>query len=428
MPNTVVVGLQWGDEGKGKIVDYLAEKAHVVARYQGGHNAGHTVVIGNEKFVLHLIPSGILYKGKKCLIGNGVVIDPAALIKEIDGLKSRGVEVGGNLYISKNAHVIMPYHMALDRESEKLRGNKSIGTTGRGIGPAYCDKVGRTGIRMADLLYPSVFREKLNAHLFHVNFLLKNLYKTEPFATDDIYEEYLGYAGRLSDYIADTDIIINGAIASKGNILFEGAQGTLLDIDHGTYPFVTSSNAIAGGACTGLGVGPTKISRVLGVVKAYTTRVGSGPFPTEMKDDLGKAVREKGGEYGATTGRPRRCGWLDAVILKHAARINGVTGIALTKLDILDGLDTIKICTAYRYRGALYDEFPKEMNVFEECEPVYEEMKGWKTSTLGISDYGKLPKIAGSYVRKVEKILGVKVHMISTGQKRDEIITLKEQF
>ncbi len=428
MPNTVVVGLQWGDEGKGKIVDYLAEKAHVVARYQGGHNAGHTVVIGNEKFVLHLIPSGILYKGKKCLIGNGVVIDPAALIKEIDGLKSRGVEVGGNLYISKNAHVIMPYHMALDRESEKLRGNKSIGTTGRGIGPAYCDKVGRTGIRMADLLYPSVFREKLNAHLFHVNFLLKNLYKTEPFATDDIYEEYLGYAGRLSDYIADTDIIINGAIASKGNILFEGAQGTLLDIDHGTYPFVTSSNAIAGGACTGLGVGPTKISRVLGVVKAYTTRVGSGPFPTEMKDDLGKAVREKGGEYGATTGRPRRCGWLDAVILKHAARINGVTGIALTKLDILDGLDTIKICTAYRYRGALYDEFPKEMNVFEECEPVYEEMKGWKTSTLGISDYGKLPEIAGSYVRKVEKILGVKVHMISTGQKRDEIITLKEQF
>lgn len=428
MPNTVVVGLQWGDEGKGKIVDYLAEKAHVVARYQGGHNAGHTVVIGNEKFVLHLIPSGILYKGKKCLIGNGVVIDPAALIKEIDGLKSRGVEVGGNLYISKNAHVIMPYHMALDRENEKLRGNKSIGTTGRGIGPAYCDKVGRTGIRMADLFYPSVFREKLNAHLFHVNFLLKNLYKTEPFATDDIYEEYLGYAGRLSDYIADTDIIINGAIASKGNILFEGAQGTLLDIDHGTYPFVTSSNAIAGGACTGLGVGPTKISRVLGVVKAYTTRVGSGPFPTEMKDDLGKAVREKGGEYGATTGRPRRCGWLDAVILKHAARINGVTGIALTKLDILDGLDTIKICTAYRYRGALYDEFPKEMNVFEECEPVYEEMKGWKTSTLGISDYGKLPEIAGAYVRKVEKILGVKVHMISTGQKRDEIITLKEQF
>ncbi len=428
MPNIVVVGLQWGDEGKGKIVDCLSEKADVVARYQGGHNAGHTVVINNEKFILHLIPSGILYNGKKCLIGNGVVIDPAALIEEIKGLEARGVEISGNLFISKNAHVIMPYHIALDKESEKLRGAKSIGTTGRGIGPAYCDKIGRTGIRMADLLYPSVFREKVMSHLFYVNFLLENLYKGEPFSIDDIYHEYMGYAEQLSSYIADTDIIINKTISVKGNVLFEGAQGTLLDIDHGTYPFVTSSNAIAGGACTGLGVGPTKISRVLGVVKAYTTRVGSGPFPTEIKDALGDTLREKGGEYGATTGRPRRCGWLDAVILRHSARINGTTGIAVTKLDILDGLDSIKICTAYRHGGKIYDEFPKEMNIFAECEPVYEEIKGWDTSTLGVRDFTVLPKAAKAYIRTIEKMLGVKVHMISTGQRRDELIALRGQF
>ena len=428
MPNVVVVGLQWGDEGKGKIVDFLSEKADVVARYQGGHNAGHTVVINDEKFILHLIPSGILYKAKKCLIGNGVVIAPAALIEEINGLKARGVEISRNLFISKNAHVIMPYHMALDRESEKLRGDRSIGTTGRGIGPAYCDKIGRTGIRMADLLHPAIFKEKLKAHLFYINFLLENLYKAEAFKADDIFNEYMGYAEKLSAYIADTDIIINRIIAEKGNVLFEGAQGTMLDIDHGTYPFVTSSNAIAGGACTGLGVGPTKISRVLGVVKAYTTRVGSGPFPTEIKDALGDTLREKGGEYGATTGRPRRCGWLDMVILRHSARINGLTGIALTKLDILDGLDVIKICTAYRHKGKIYEEFPKEMNIFEECEPVYEEVKGWDTITLGIRDFTKLPRTAKAYIKTIEKMLGVKVHIISTGQRRDERILLKEQF
>ncbi len=428
MPNVVVVGLQWGDEGKGKIVDYLSEKADVVARYQGGHNAGHTVVIKSEKFILHLIPSGILYKGKKCLIGNGVVIDPAALIEEINGLTARGVEIKGNLFISKNAHVIMPYHMALDRESEKIRGKKSIGTTGRGIGPAYCDKIGRTGIRMADLLQPPIFQEKLAAHLLYVNYLLENLYKAKPFSADDIYDDYMRYADQLSAHVADTDIMINKTIAEKGNVLFEGAQGTLLDIDHGTYPFVTSSNAVAGGACTGLGVGPTKISRVLGVVKAYTTRVGSGPFPTEIADELGDSLREKGGEYGATTGRPRRCGWLDIVILRHAARINGATGIAVTKLDILDGIDTIKICSAYRYKGKIYDEFPKEMNVFEECEPVYEEMRGWNSSTRGIRQFSELPKAAKAYIKTVEKMLGVKVHMISTGQRRDELIALKDQF
>ncbi len=429
MPNVIVLGLQWGDEGKGKIVDVLSEKADVVARYQGGHNAGHTVVIKDEKFILHVIPSGILYKGKKCLIGNGVVVDPASLIGEINGLKKRGVEINSkNLFLSRNAHVIMPYHMALERENERLMGAKSIGTTGRGIGPAYCDKINRTGIRIADLLQPAFFKEKLKANLFNVNFLLENLYKTSGFSVGDIYNEYIGYADKLKEYVADTDIIINEAISRKGNVLLEGAQGTLLDIDHGTYPYVTSSNPTAGGACTGLGIGPTKISRVLGVVKAYTTRVGAGPFPTEIKDAMGDAIREKGGEYGATTGRPRRCGWLDMVILRHSARINGLTGIAITKLDILDGLETIKICTSYKHNGKTYKEFPKELNIFQECEPVYEETKGWTESTIGIKDFEKLPDAAKAYVKKIENMLGVEAHIISTGQRRDELIQIQEQF
>jgi len=429
MPNVIVLGLQWGDEGKGKIVDVLSEKADVVARYQGGHNAGHTVVIKNEKFILHVIPSGILYKGKKCLIGNGVVVEPASLLEEINGLKKRGIEIDkNNLFLSKNAHVIMPYHMALDRENEKLRGSKSIGTTGRGIGPAYCDKINRSGIRVADLLQPEFFKEKLKANLFNINFLLENLYKAQVFNIDNIYNEYMGYAEKLKEHVADTDIIIDNTIAEGGNILLEGAQGTLLDIDHGTYPYVTSSNATAGGACTGLGIGPTKISKVLGVVKAYTTRVGAGPFPTEIKDSLGDAIREKGGEYGATTGRPRRCGWLDMVILRHSARINGLTGIAITKLDILDGLENIKICTSYKHNGKTYKEFPKELNIFQECEPVYEETKGWKESTLGIKDFEKLPDAAKAYVKKIENMLGVEAHIISTGQRRDELIQIQEQF
>jgi len=429
MPNVIVLGLQWGDEGKGKIVDVLSEKADVVARYQGGHNAGHTVVIRNEKFILHVIPSGILYKGKKCLIGNGVVVEPASLLEEINGLKERGIGIDkNNLFLSKNAHVIMPYHMALDRENEKLRGSKSIGTTGRGIGPAYCDKINRSGIRVADLLQPEFFREKLKANLFNINFLLENLYKARVFNIENIYDEYMGYAEKLKEHVADTDIIIDKTIAEGGNILLEGAQGTLLDIDHGTYPYVTSSNATAGGACTGLGIGPTKISKVLGVVKAYTTRVGAGPFPTEIKDRLGDAIREKGGEYGATTGRPRRCGWLDMVILRHSARINGLTGIAITKLDILDGMETIKICTSYKHNGKIYKEFPKELNIFQECEPVYEETKGWKESTIGIRAFEELPDAAKAYVKKIENMLGVEAHMISTGQRRDELIQIQEQF
>ncbi|MEW6053493.1 MAG: adenylosuccinate synthase [Nitrospirota bacterium] len=428
MPNVIVVGLQWGDEGKGKIVDVLSEKADIVARYQGGHNAGHTVVINQEKFILHLIPSGILNENKTCLIGNGVVVDPAALLKEISGLRERGIQVGKNLLLSKNAHLIMPYHTVLDRENERLRGAKSIGTTGRGIGPAYCDKVSRGGIRVADLLQPDLFREKLSANLVHVNFLIEHLYKAPPLDAERIFQEYMGYAEKLSEHIADTDILINELIARKKNVLFEGAQGTLLDIDHGTYPYVTSSNAIAGGACIGLGVGPTKITRVLGVVKAYTTRVGSGPFPTEIRDALGEHLREKGGEYGATTGRPRRCGWLDMIVLRHSARINGVTGIAITKLDILDGLETIRICTAYKHNGKTYTEFPKELNILEEAEPVYEETDGWSESTLGIRDFKKLPKAAKTYIRKIETMLGVKVHLISTGQRRHELILLRQQF
>ncbi|NCO67973.1 MAG: adenylosuccinate synthase [Nitrospirae bacterium CG_4_10_14_0_8_um_filter_41_23] len=428
MSSVIIVGSQWGDEGKGKIVDFLSEKADAVARYQGGHNAGHTVVINDEKFILHLIPSGILYKGKICLIGNGVVVDPAALIEEINGLRKRGVEVGKNLFLSKNAHLIMPYHMAIEKGKERLRGIKMLGTTGRGIGPAYADKTARTGIRVADLLQPQVFRENLKANLFDINFLLENLYKVSPFNIEDIYNEYMGYAEKLSGYIGDTDIIINKMISENKNVLFEGAQGTLLDIDHGTYPYVTSSNPIAGGACTGLGVGPTKISKVLGVVKAYTTRVGSGPFPTEITDSLGDKLRERGGEYGATTGRPRRCGWLDMVILRHSARINGLTGIALTKLDILDAIDVIKICTSYKYKGKTLEEFPKEINILEECEPVYEEVNGWSTSTIGIKDFKRLPKAAKAYIKKIEKMLGVKVQIISTGQRRDELIQLKGQF
>lgn len=428
MPNVIVVGAQWGDEGKGKIVDFLTEKADVVARYQGGHNAGHTVVINDEKFILHLIPSGILHKGKMCLIGNGVVVDPAALIEEIKGLEERGVEVGKNLFLSKNAHLIMPYHMAIDRESDRFKGTKRIGTTGRGIGPTYVDKMARIGIRVVDLLQPEVFREKLKVNLLDINFLLENLYRIPRFDIEDIYSKYMGYAEKLSKYIADTDIIINSMISENRNVLFEGAQGTLLDVDHGTYPYVTSSNATAGGACTGLGIGPTKISKVLGVVKAYTTRVGSGPFPTEIRDSLGDKLRERGGEYGATTGRPRRCGWLDTVILRHSARINGLTGIAITKLDILDGLEKIKICTSYKYKGKIYEEFPKEINILEECESGYEEVDGWSGSTIGIREFKRLPETAKAYIKRIEEILGVEVQLISTGQRRDELIQIKEQF
>jgi len=428
MSVVVIVGAQWGDEGKGKIVDVLTEKADAVARYQGGHNAGHTVVINNEKFVLHIIPSGILHKGKTCIIGNGVVVEPKSLIEEMDGLIKRGIDIGENIFLSRSAHLIMPYHAAIEREQERLKGSKKIGTTGKGIGPAYVDKTARTGIRAGELLYPEVFKEKLKNNLACVNHLLKVLYNAPAFDVDDIYSEYMRYAERLSGCIADTDVIVNRMIDENKNLLFEGAQGTLLDVDHGTYPYVTSSSSAAGGACTGLGVSPTKISSVIGVVKAYTTRVGEGPFPTEIKDSLGEKIREKGGEYGATTGRPRRCGWLDMVALRYAVRVNGFSGVVLTKPDILDGLKKIKICTAYRCEGKLYEEFPKELNILEKCEPVYEEVSGWKENTGGAKSFEKLPSAAQAYIKEIERMLNVKVRIISSGQKRDELIMRGEIF
>jgi adenylosuccinate synthase len=428
MANVVVLGTQWGDEGKGKIVDCLTEKADVVARFQGGHNAGHTVVIKDTQYILHIIPSGILHAEKLCLIGNGVVIEPKSMIAEINELKDRGLKVGDNLKISKNAHVIMPYHIALDQQREAKKGKKKIGTTGRGIGPSYVDKVGRHGIRMADLLWPDVFREKLEVALDEVNFLLTEKYGSEALDADTIYNEYMDYAQVLKEYIDDTDVIIYNMMQEKKNVLFEGAQGTLLDIDHGTYPFVTSSNATAGGVCTGFGVGPTTIDAVLGVVKAYTTRVGGGPFPTELHDDLGEKLREVGGEFGATTGRPRRCGWLDFVALKHAVRINGLTGLIITKLDILDTIDTIKVCVAYEFNGKRLTVFPKEPEILEKCVPVYEDVQGWNENTIGITEFDSLPAKAKEYIRLIEERLGVPVDLISTGQKRDQLITMRSHF
>jgi adenylosuccinate synthase len=428
MPNIVVVGAQWGDEGKGKIIDILTKDADIVARYQGGHNAGHTVVVNDEQFILHLIPSGILHPGKVCMIGNGVVIDPEALIEEIEGLKTRGVIIEDNLFISKNAHLIMPYHRVIDKESERFKGKRSIGTTGRGIGPAYVDKMSRIGIRMVDLLDPETFREKLEANLSDINYLLDNIYKIERFDLEEVYSKYMGYAGRIGRYITDVSILANRYIGEGKSILFEGAQGTLLDVDHGTYPYVTSSNAMAGGACTGLGIGPTKIDGVLGVSKAYTTRVGGGPFPTDLKDKLGEDIRAKGREYGATTGRPRRCGWFDAVAVRYSVMINGLNGLALTKLDILDEYPEIKICVGYKYKGKIYEEMPHETSVLWGCEPIYEEMVGWQQSTIGIKNYESLPEKAKAYINRVGGLIGVNIDLISTSQRREDIIIRRNPF
>ncbi len=425
MSTLVVVGIQWGDEGKGKLVDFLSHKAHMIVRFQGGNNAGHTIVIDGNKYILHLIPSGILNKGKKCIIGNGVVIDPAVLLLEINNLKKRGVNIDENLFISKTAHLIMPYHIAIEKEYEK---SKNIGTTGRGIGPAYTDKISRNGIRVIDLFYPEILLSKINSNLFTINFLLKNLYKAEPLNAEDIYKLYLNYAKEISAYVTDTDIMINEAIESNEDILFEGAQGTLLDIDHGTYPFVTSSNTITGGVCTGAGVSPLKINKILGVAKAYTTRVGEGPFPTEIKDSIGECIRQRGGEYGSTTGRPRRCGWLDMVALKYAVRVNGLTGLAITKLDVLDGLDKIKICVGYKYNNTVYHNFPKELEVLQNCEPIYDELHGWTENTVGIQDFDKLPINAKVYIKEIENMLQRKVQIISTGQGRGDTILMDELF
>jgi adenylosuccinate synthase len=422
----VVVGAQWGDEGKGKVVDLLAPHVHAVVRYQGGNNAGHTVVVGREKFVLHSIPAGILRRGPRCVVGCGVVVDPAALIEEMEALVRRGVVLDGNLFISKNAHLIMPYHRALDLASEAKRGERRIGTTGKGVGPAYEDKAARMGIRMGDLLDEPLFREKLAANLRQKNRLFSGIYDAPTFTVEEILGPYLRYAGWLAPYITDTTLLLNRWIGAGQSVLFEGAQGTMLDIDHGTYPFITSSSTTAGGAATGTGVPPTRIHGVLGVAKAYTTRVGGGPFPTELEGTLAELLRARGNEYGATTGRPRRCGWFDAVVGRYAVRVNGLDALAITKLDVLDQCETVKIGVGYRYRGEVLSEFPDEERVWSELEPVWEEMSGWRCSTAGLRAYADLPTKAREYLERLAELVGSEVCLISTGAVREDTILVDD--
>jgi adenylosuccinate synthase len=410
-------------------VDLLSPDADIIVRFQGGHNAGHTVVVGADQFVLHLVPSGVLHRGKIGMIGNGVVIDPAALLEEIDALKARGVDLGGRLFVSDRAHLIMPYHKAIDKESEKTKGARKIGTTGRGIGPTYADKMARVGLRVADLLDPDLFKQKLTTSLTDMNYLLGRLYGVKGFDLDSVYQSYLGYATRLRPYIADTAILLHDAVAAGRRVLFEGAQGTLLDVDHGTYPFVTSSSATIGGALIGSGIGPKGIDRVMGVAKAYSTRVGEGPFPTELLDDQGGAeLRAKGQEFGATTGRPRRCGWFDAVVVRYAVRLNGLSALAITKLDVLDDSPDIKVCTGYRLNGQPVNTVPAVSEHFARCEPIYETLPGWKQPTAGITRYEELPENARRYLERISQLAGCPVDVISTGSKRDQTIMLRPAF
>lgn len=426
--NLVIVGAQWGDEGKGKIVDILTENADIVVRFQGGNNAGHTVIVGKEKYIFHLLPSGILHPGKICVIGDGVVVDPEVLLKEIQFLKEKGLFKPEDLLISKNAHLIMPYHRKLDVARERLRGENKIGTTGRGIGPAYEDKVSRCGIKCGDLLNEEDFRLKLKANLMEKNHYIKNILHEEGFEIHEIYHTYMSIASQISMLIKNTSKFLSEAIDFKRKILFEGAQGTLLDIDHGTYPFVTSSNTVAGEAAIGSGIGPSRIDKVVGITKAYATRVGEGPFPSELKGDDANWLREQGGEYGATTGRPRRCGWFDAVAARYAARINGLDGLVVTKLDVLDKVEKIKICTGYKYNGKKLDDFPSESSILFKCEPVYETFDGWMAPTCGIKSFDKLPKKAQEYIKKLEALTGVEVIIISVGASREDSIMMKNPF
>ncbi len=432
MGATVVVGTQWGDEGKGKIIDILASRADLICRYQGGNNAGHTVVVGGEEHTFHLIPSGILHEGKTCVIGNGVVIDPEALVQEIEGVESHGTVTSGRLFVSDRSHVIMSYHKVLDQVIDEQRGKGKIGTTGRGIGTAYMDKTARIGIRMCDFLDEETFREKVQIALEEKNDLLEKLYSydMERPSAQEVFEKYRDYADRLREFTTDTSVLINDALAGGKQVLFEGAQGTMLDVDFGTYPYVTSSNPVAGGAATGTGVGPTRIDRVVGVVKAYTTRVGEGPFPTELSGELADRLRNAGpiGEYGRTTGRPRRCGWFDAVVVRHAARVNGLDYLALTRLDILDVLDSIKVCVGYECGGKKVTGFPPLLRMLVGCTPVYEEVEGWKEPTVGARSYGDLPEGARKYVERLSELVGVPVGLISVGPGREETIELKDMM
>ena len=426
--NVVVVGTQWGDEGKGKIVDLLTERAQAVARFQGGHNAGHTLVIKGKKTVLHLIPSGMLRPGVLCVIGNGVVLSPSALFAEIDELKQNGVDAAAQLRVSEACPLIMPYHVALDAAREQARGKQAIGTTGRGIGPAYEDKVARRGLRVADLFDDAGLQEKLKQVLDYHNFALKEYFKYQTVDYAKVLDECRVAAERLRPIVADVPALLDDYIRNNRAIMFEGAQGTYLDIDHGTYPYVTSSNTCAANAALGTGVGPGQLHYVLGITKAYTTRVGAGPFPTELNDGHGDFLSERGNEFGATTGRRRRCGWFDAALVRRAVQLNGVTGLCITKLDVLDGLDTVQICAGYRYQGGVQPLPPAGAEALAKCEPVYESLPGWKDSTVGVRELSKLPASARRYLDRLAELTGARIDVISTGAERDETIVLRHPF
>ena len=419
MSSVVVVGTQWGDEGKGKITDFLSENAEAVARYQGGNNAGHTIKFNGVTYKLHLIPSGIFYSDKICVIGNGMVIDPKALVEELAYLHNHGISTD-NLRISNRAHVILPYHIKLDKVEEDRKGANKIGTTIKGIGPAYMDKFGRIGIRMADLLDREIFEEKLAHNLVEKNRLFERFYETEGFKIEDILDEYYEYGQQVKQYVCDTSVVLNDALDAGKRVLFEGAQGVMLDIDQGTYPFVTSSNPVAGGVTIGSGVGPSKITHVVGVCKAYTSRVGDGPFPTELHDEIGQQIREVGREYGTTTGRPRRVGWFDSVVVKHARRVSGITDLSLNSIDVLTGLETVKICVAYKYHGETIQEYPATLNAIAECEPVYEELPGWTEDITGCKSLDELPVNARHYVERVSQLVGIPLATFSVGPDRTQ--------
>ncbi|RLB16797.1 MAG: adenylosuccinate synthase [Deltaproteobacteria bacterium] len=429
MPNTVVVGTQWGDEGKGKIVDLLTAEADVVVRYQGGNNAGHTLVVEGKKFIFHLIPSGILYEGKKCLIGNGLVVDPGILLKEMENLEKAGIRVDPErLALSEKAHVIMPYHKAVDLAREAAKGKEKIGTTGRGIGPCYEDKAARIGIRAIDLTEPETLEKKIKACLKEKNFYLQQFLDGQALDEKEVLKETLAYGKKLSSFLTDVSLEMEEALKRKKNILFEGAQGTHLDIDHGTYPFVTSSNPVAGAACAGAGVGPGQLHHVVGVVKAYTTRVGAGPFVTELTDGTGDYIQERGKEFGSTTGRRRRCGWLDLVVLKDSARLNGLNSLAITKLDVLTGLDTLRVCVGYEWKGQRLPSRPASLSKFAECTPVYQELHGWQEDISGARQLADLPAQARTYLDVIQEKTGVPLSIVSVGPARKETIMIKNPF
>lgn len=427
MATAMVLGTQWGDEGKGKIVDYLAQKADVVIRSQGGNNAGHTVVADGQSFALRLLPSGILFSEKTCIIGNGVVVNPEVLLEEIDGMVKKGVTIS-KLEVSTRAHVIMPYHIRIDEEAEKLRGDDKIGTTKNGIGPCYADKINRVGIRIGDLMDRDVFYQKLKTNLELKNRLFATYYNCEGFDFEEIFTKYTALAERIRPYVKDTEYSANQYIKEGKKVLFEGAQATMLDLDHGTYPFVTSSNPTAGGACVGSGVGPRMMSNIIGVVKAYTTRVGAGPFPAEQSNKIGEYLRETGHEFGTVTGRSRRCGWFDSVVVRYAAMLNSLDYLAITRLDILDGLDTINICKGYMYKGIELKEYPESLNILQDVEPIYEELPGWKTDISGCKSYDELPENARYYVERISQLVGVPLGIVSVGPDRSQTIVLHDVF